>query len=212
MLYRLHSYIRQLCAVLYSGDPRISPGRDICPGWPSVSRFIADAQRTLHGFSWLHRYGVCDYVFAGIQARTQNGEASRSHLLVRTRHILEVAGDKEYRKRILQGLNKGESRNALAKDLRYARQAVIQEKDPDMRLCVASSINLMILCIAIWNTIYMQRGIRSLREEGYQISQEDLGFLSPFGHAHINLYGQFFFQPFSGLDSLAARKEFEPLL
>jgi hypothetical protein len=57
----------------------------------------------------------------------------------------------------------------------------------------------------------MQRAIRSLKEEGYQINQEDLGFLSPFNHAHINLYGQFFFQPFSGIDSSAARKEFEPL-
>lgn len=108
--------------------------------------------------------------------------------LVRTRHILEVAGDKEYRKRILQELNKGESRNSLEKDLRYARQGIIREKDPDMRLCVVSVINLMILCLAIWNTIYMQRAIRSLKEEGYQINQEDLGYLSPFGHAHINLY------------------------
>jgi TnpA family transposase len=97
--------------------------------------------------------------------------------LVRTRHILKVAGDKEYRKRILQGLNKGESRNALAKELRYARQGIIREKDPDMRLCVVSAINLMILCLVIWNTIYMQRAIRSLKEEGYRINQEDPGFL-----------------------------------
>ncbi len=131
--------------------------------------------------------------------------------MVRTRYILKVAGDKEYRKKILQGLNKGESRNALAKELRYARQGIIREKDPDLRLCVASAINLMILCLVIWNTIYMQRAIRSLREEGYRINQEDLGFLSPFGHAHINLYGQFFFEPFPGMDSSAARKEFEPL-
>jgi TnpA family transposase len=41
--------------------------------------------------------------------------------LVRTRHILQIAGDKKYRKRILQGINKGESRNSLAKELRYAR-------------------------------------------------------------------------------------------
>jgi TnpA family transposase len=132
--------------------------------------------------------------------------------LVRTRHMLEVASDKEYRKRILQGLNKGESRNALAKDLRYAGKGVIREKDPDMRLCVASSINLMILCITIWNTGHMQRAMRSLVNEGYQVNQEDLGFLSPFSHSHINLYGQFFFQPFPGMDALATRKEFEPLL
>ena len=47
--------------------------------------------------------------------------------LVRTRHILEVAGDREYRKRILPGLNKGESRNALAKDLPY--RPIMQESE-----------------------------------------------------------------------------------
>ncbi|UCF95252.1 MAG: Tn3 family transposase, partial [Desulfobacterales bacterium] len=80
--------------------------------------------------------------------------------LVRTRHILEVAGDKKYREKILQGINKGESRNSLAKELRYARGGVIREKDPEMRLSVATSMNLVILCMATWNTIHMQRAIR----------------------------------------------------
>ena len=45
----------------------------------------------------------------------------------------------------------------------------------------------------------------------YQIDPEDLRFLSPFAHGQINLYGQFLFRPFSGLDSSSAEREFEPL-
>ena len=101
--------------------------------------------------------------------------------------------------------------NSLAKDLHYARGGIIRERDPEMQLSVASSMNLVILCIAIWNTIYMQREIRSLMQEGYTTNQEDLRFLSPFGHTHINLYGQFHFQPLPRLDPLSAEKEFEPL-
>ncbi len=131
--------------------------------------------------------------------------------LVKTRHILEIAGDKQYRRRILQGLNKGETRNSLAKELHYARGGVIRGKNPEMQLSVASSLNLVILSIAVWNTIYMQREIRSLMQEGHKIAQEDLRFLSPFMHTHINPYGQFHFQPLPRLDSKASEKAFEPL-
>jgi TnpA family transposase len=131
--------------------------------------------------------------------------------LVRTRHILEMAGDKEYRRRILQGLNKGESRNSLAKDIRYGKRGAIRERDPEMQLCVASSMNLSILCIALCNTIYMQRAIRELRQEGYKVNMEDLNFFSPFIHDHINFYGQFNFQPIPELLITSIEKELEPL-
>lgn len=130
---------------------------------------------------------------------------------MRTRHILELASDKDYRRRILQGLNKGESRNALAKDVRYARRGLIRERDPEMQLNVASSMNLVILCTAAWNTVHMQRGIRSLLRQRYRVNEEDLRFLSPFAHEHVNLYGQFRFQPVPKLDPLSVEKEFQPL-
>lgn len=130
--------------------------------------------------------------------------------LVRTSHILEMAGDKDFRRRILQGLNKGESRNALAGDIRYARKGSIRERDPELQLCAASSMNLNILCIAVWNTIYMQKIIRSLLQEGHKITTEDLRFLSPFINEHINFYGQFHFHPVP--TTKLPVEEFEPLL
>ncbi len=131
--------------------------------------------------------------------------------LIRTRHILEMAGDKDYRRRILQGINKGESRNSLAKDMIYARQGNIYDKTPRLRLTRASSLNLAVLCIAAWNTVHMQRAIRYLRRKGREISEEDLRFLSPFIREHINLYGQFKFQPVPDLDPLSVKREFEPI-
>ena len=131
--------------------------------------------------------------------------------LARTSHILEMAGDKDFRQRILQGLNKGESRNALAGDIRYARKGTIRERDPEMQLCAASSMNLSILCVAVWNTVHMQRIIRSLISEGYKVTEEDLRFSSPFIHEHINFYGYFYFQPIPDTDLLSIESEFEPL-
>jgi len=130
--------------------------------------------------------------------------------LVRTSHILEMAGDKDFRRRILQGLNKGESRNALAADIRYARRGTIRERDPELQLCAASSMNLNILCIAVWNTIHMQKIIRSLLQQGYKITQEELRFLSPFINEHINFYGHFHFYPVPTPELPV--EEFEPLL
>lgn len=131
--------------------------------------------------------------------------------LVRTRHILGIAGDKNCRRRMLQGLNKGESRNSLAKNIHYAKQGRIRERDPQLQLNVVSSLNLAILCVAVWNTVHMQRGIGYLRRKGYVISAEDLQFLSPFSQEHINFYGQFRFQPVPDIDPLSAKKEFEPI-
>lgn len=131
--------------------------------------------------------------------------------LVRTSHTLEFVGDKEFRQKILHELNKGESRNALAIDLRYARRGSIREKDPEMQLCAASSLNLTILCIAVWNTIHIQKIVRSLLQQGHEVTVNDLRFLSPFAHEHINFYGYFRFQPVPDTNLLSIEREFDPL-
>jgi hypothetical protein len=123
-----------------------------------------------------------------------------------------MISDKEYRRDILQGLNKGESKNSLSRDLRYARRGIIREKDPDQLLSVATALNLVVLCISLWNTVQMQRIIRTLLREKYIVTKEDLNYLSPFIHEHINIYGQFSFHPIPKSDPLAMEREFKPIL
>ncbi|UCF94662.1 MAG: Tn3 family transposase [Desulfobacterales bacterium] len=112
--------------------------------------------------------------------------------MIRTRRILEVAGDKKYHKRILQGINKGESRDFLAKELRCSRGGVISQKDAEIQVRVATSMNLVILGMATWNTMHMQRAIRPLMQTGHHIDQEDLRFLTPFARAHMTRIASFF--------------------
>ena len=126
--------------------------------------------------------------------------------LLHTRHIFELAGDKDYRRVNLQGLNKGESKNSLTRDIHYARRGTMRERDPEMQLNVATSLNFVVLCVAVWNTVHMQRIIRSLLREGYPITREDLEFLSPYSHEHINLYGQFRFHPIPNQTHYLLRK------
>jgi len=86
--------------------------------------------------------------------------------LCKTRHIFEMAGDMNFRRNMLQGLNKGESRNAFSNEVRFGSRGVFKEKDPELRVCMASATNLVILCASICNTIEIQQKIRSLKAEG----------------------------------------------
>jgi len=131
--------------------------------------------------------------------------------IVRTRHILDMAVDPDYCRDILQGLNKGESRNYLAKELRYARQGTFRVGDPELCLSAASCLNLVILCIAISNTVQMQKTIRQLIKRGMKITKKDARYLSPYLFGHLNFYGQFNFLPVPVFDSLFVEKEILPL-
>lgn len=129
--------------------------------------------------------------------------------LLRTRHTLEMAGDMAYRRRILQGLNKGESRISLAGDIRFANRGAFLDKDPELQLCAASGLNLAILCVAICNTVDMQKAIRELKREGHSISADDLKFFSPYAHSHHNLYGQFSYQTIPGIHAADVERALE---
>jgi TnpA family transposase len=131
--------------------------------------------------------------------------------ILRTKHILELAGDKEFRRRIYQELNKGESKNSLAGDLRYGRKGTLRYRDPEMQLCAISATNLAILCISICNSIDMQNGIRKLRNKGHIINLEDLRFFSPYFHHKHNLYGNFFFHSIPDTHQDSIENAFIPL-
>jgi hypothetical protein len=66
-------------SLIYSGHSGISPGGNICPGWPFVSCAVPYAQRALHGFPWLYGYRVCPHIPTGVSICPYNGKVSRSH-------------------------------------------------------------------------------------------------------------------------------------
>jgi hypothetical protein len=54
------------------------------------------------------------------------------------------------------------------------------------------------LAIVQWNTVYIERAVKTLSERGQMISDALLAHLSPLGWEHINLRGDYVWKPDSG--------------
>jgi hypothetical protein len=69
------------------------------------------------------------------------------------------------------------------------------------------ALGLIVNAVVLWNTIYMDAALNQLRNEGFQVLDEDVARLSPLGHEHINMLGRYAFT----LPDSVARGELRPL-
>jgi TnpA family transposase len=109
----------------------------------------------------------------------------------RTLFMLEWMQDPELRKRVQVGLNKGEARNALARAVFFNRQGELRDRTFENQRYRASGLNLVVLAIILWNTVYLERAINALREHGIAFPDALLTHVSPIGWEHINLTGDY---------------------
>ncbi|GGE88899.1 hypothetical protein GCM10011317_52400 [Niveispirillum cyanobacteriorum] len=97
-------------------------------------------------------------------------------------------------------LNKGESRNALARAVCFHRLGRLRDRTLESRQHRASGLNLVVASIILWNTVYMDRAIRFLRGQGEDIPDNLLPYLAPLGWQHINLTGDYLWAEPAQLD------------
>ena len=88
-------------------------------------------------------------------------------------------------------LNKGESRNALARAVCFHRLGRLRDRTLESQQHHAGGLNLVVAAIILWNTVYMDRAIQHLRAEGEAVPRELLPYLAPLGWQHINLTGDY---------------------
>ena len=69
------------------------------------------------------------------------------------------------------------------------------------------ALGLIVNAVVLWNTIYMDAALNQLRNEGFQVLDDDVARLSPLGHEHINMLGRYAFT----LPDRVARGELRPL-
>jgi TnpA family transposase len=109
----------------------------------------------------------------------------------RTLFALEWLQNPALRRQATAELNKGESRNALARAVCFHRLGRIRDRTPETQQHRAGGLNLVVAAIILWNTVYMERAIGTLRAQGEHIPDELLGHLAPLGWQHINLTGDY---------------------
>jgi TnpA family transposase len=121
--------------------------------------------------------------------------------------ILKYVQSPEYQKRITVQLNKGEAMHALRRGLFVANEGQIRQRRPEDQLNQAACLNLLTNAVAVWNTVYMNAAIERLKQEGYEVNEDDVKSLSPARSEHINMYGKYYFNVEEGLK----RKELREL-
>jgi hypothetical protein len=56
------------------------------------------------------------------------------------------------------------------------------------------ALGLVLNALVLFNTKYMDAAVQQLREDGFDIRDEDVARLSPFVRHHINVLGRYSFQ------------------
>jgi TnpA family transposase len=109
----------------------------------------------------------------------------------RTFFTLQWLSDPELRQRSHAGLNKGEASNSLRRAVFFHRQGEIRDRTFENQSFRASGLSLITAAIVHWNTVYLDRVIRHLRDQGATIPDDLLAHVAPLGWEHIALTGDY---------------------
>ena len=101
--------------------------------------------------------------------------------------------------------NKGEARNALARAVFFNRLGELGDRTLENQQHRASGLNLVVAAIVLWNTVYLERAVQSLRNRGQMIPEALLVHLSPLKWEHINLTGDYHWRRDGGLRNRKSR-------
>jgi TnpA family transposase len=134
------------------------------------------------------------------------GELGR---LERTFFTLDWLESPELRQRCHAGLNKSETRHALAQAVFAHKQGRIVDRTLENQEHRTSGLNLVIAAIARWNTIYLERAVDRLRGQGVDVPKPLLAHISPLGWSHIALTGDYLWDG-AAIDPLGFRPLNEP--
>ena len=109
----------------------------------------------------------------------------------RTLFTLSWLQSPELRRRATAGLNKGEAKHTLKRAVFFNRLGEIRDRSYEDQFYRASGLNLVIAAIVLWNTVYLEKAVDYLKQQGMNIPEEHLQHLSPLGWEHINLTGDY---------------------
>jgi TnpA family transposase len=113
----------------------------------------------------------------------------------RTLFVLEWLSDADLRRRVTAILNKGELRNTLARAVCLNRLGEIRDRTFEAQRHRASGLNLVTAAIILWNTVYLERAILALHDQGRPFEDAWLQHIAPVHWNHINLTGDYSWRP-----------------
>ncbi|MQA17193.1 MAG: Tn3 family transposase [Pseudonocardiaceae bacterium] len=126
---------------------------------------------------------------------TALGEAIAAYgRIFKSLHILNyIDVDETYRRDIKGIRNLQEGRHALARKICHGNKDELYhryERGLENQLGV---LGLVLNCVVLWTTVYLDAAVRQLKAQGYPVWGEDMARLSPFVSTHLGVHGTYSF-------------------
>ena len=113
--------------------------------------------------------------------------------IFKTLHVLRLVDDEPYRREIKAQSNMTEGRHDLGRKIFHGRKGEMYRQYFDGMEDQLSALGLVLNCVVLWNTVYLDRALTRLREQRYPVLDTDVARLSPFIRAHIGIDGHYSF-------------------
>lgn len=125
---------------------------------------------------------------------TQLGEAIASYgRIFKTLHVLTFADDPAYRRQLKAMRNLQEGRHGLGRHLFHGRKGELHRAYHAGMEDQLGALGLVLNCVTLWNTLYLDHALSALRAQGYPVTDADAARLSAYQYRHINVHGHYSF-------------------
>ena len=156
--------------------------------WPDILRVVGS----------IHTGAVRAYDIVRMLQRdghpTPLGEAIASYgRIFKSLHVLALIDDEAYRRDIKGIRNLQEGRHDLAQKIFHGRKGELYQRYHDGMEDQLGALGLVLNCIVLWNTVYIDATLGRLRASGHPVQDEDVARLSPFMRKHLNVLGAYSF-------------------
>ncbi|RFA17621.1 DDE transposase [Subtercola boreus] len=157
--------------------------------WPDICRIAAS----------IHTREVSAHDVIRILQRdgrpTDLGEAVAHYgRIFKTLHVLTFVDDPAYRREMKAMRNLQEGRHALGRHIFHGREGKLHQAYREGQEDQLGALGLVLNCVTLWNTIYVEHALTSLREQSYPMLDADVVRLSAYVRRHINVHGHYSFQ------------------
>jgi hypothetical protein len=94
--------------------------------------------------------------------------------------MLAVIDDEDLCRDIKGTRNLQEGRHALAENVFHGRKGQLFQRYYQGMEDQLGTLGIVLNCLVLWNTVYIDEALRTLRAQGYQVRDEDMARLGPF--------------------------------
>jgi hypothetical protein len=122
------------------------------------------------------------------------GEAIQHYgRIFKSLHILACVDDLRYRRDTKAIRNLQEGRHSLARKVFHGDKGELYQRYHSGMEDQLGALGLVLSCIVLWNTVYMNAAIQQLSAAGHAVLAEDVARLSPFLRRHLAVLGDYSF-------------------